>query len=317
MSQKSLSLVLVLFAFACSGIVRGAMHAPSDAGDAADIASDPVADTGTPDAPADLAPDPEAVAPVDAQDQVEARDGEDLEEAGDPMTDADTAEAIPDVPQDEATASPVCPNGVCEPGENFKTCFEDCHCGDGKCQVEEGETMKSCPEDCCECGDCECNPMDCGETAEKCPVDCAFSCGDHVMSPGESPRCCVLDACWTGVGSGCGDGMCMGPQCGEDPDLCPQDCSTTACGNKECDIGENPFICPEDCLYKVCGNGSCEPPAESVDLCPIDCTPGCGDCTCGTGENFIACPMDCGSYGDGVCSPCLNENAENSPKDCS
>ncbi|MBU2640055.1 MAG: hypothetical protein KKG75_05135, partial [Nanoarchaeota archaeon] len=39
-----------------------------------------------------------------------------------------------------------CGNGICNPGEDFITCPEDCRCGNNKCDLDESET--SCPEDC-------------------------------------------------------------------------------------------------------------------------------------------------------------------------
>ena len=268
------------------------------------------ADVG--DVPADLdSPEPAPDAPADGSGDDATVDVPDL---------ADPAEDVPsevtvDLNPDEGVAPSECGNSICEKGETAKNCFEDCHCGDGICQPDSGENSKNCKDDCCICGDCLCNTMDCGEKLENCPSDCS-TCGDHLMSPGESPKCCPLDACWTGGGSGCGDGICMGPMCGEDPQSCPQDCSTTACGNQTCEKGENPFVCAEDCLVKVCGNGSCEPPDEDPLKCPNDCGPSCGDCECKDGENFVSCPVDCGYCGDGICSHCLDETVQNCPKDC-
>jgi hypothetical protein len=67
----------------------------------------------------------------------------------------------------------LCGNGVCEPGEDMKSCPKDCPvgpvCGNGVCEV--GEDMKSCPKDCtgpvCGNGVCEV-----GEDMKSCPKDC-------------------------------------------------------------------------------------------------------------------------------------------------
>ena len=44
----------------------------------------------------------------------------------------------------------MCGNGICEEGEDYINCPEDCPappvCGNGIC--EEGETEENCPEDC-------------------------------------------------------------------------------------------------------------------------------------------------------------------------
>lgn len=51
----------------------------------------------------------------------------------------------------ETGNGPVCGNGICETGETYENCPEDCDedgpiCGNGIC--EEGETVQNCPEDC-------------------------------------------------------------------------------------------------------------------------------------------------------------------------
>jgi hypothetical protein len=223
---------------------------------------------------------------------------------------ADTADAPPppDVP-DLADVPPIPdtpPDLPPDPGTPD-------HCGNGFCEKELGEKASNCPADCCECGDCKCNLLDCGEDVNTCPTDCE-GCGDKVIKPGESPICCPLDACYTGEGSGCGDGICMGPQCDEDPVKCPSDCGL-ACGNGTCDKGENPSLCPDDCQKNACGNGTCDF-NESPQGCPEDCKPSCGNCACDGGEDYMTCPVDCGYCGDGICSQCVKESKETCPRDC-
>jgi hypothetical protein len=294
--------VTVLFGLGCLPDVEERIPDVSEEGDdLGDLALDVAFDEG-----------PEAeTPPVDTV--PEGIDSADL--TLDESAEADGDETGVDLPAEEVPA-PVCPNGVCEPGENDTTCHDDCHCGNGVCDVDKNENTKNCPDDCCDHRDCICDTMDCGETVETNPHDCS-ACGDHVMSPGENPACCPLDACWSGGGSGCGDGVCMGELCDESSETCPQDC-TGACGNGTCDKGENPQSCSEDCLHKVCGNGECEPPDEDPVKCAMDCTPvpSCGDCICSGGETFWNCPVDCGYCGDGICSQCLKESLENCPKDC-
>jgi len=42
----------------------------------------------------------------------------------------------------------ICGNGICEVGENWANCIQDCHCGDRICQPEFGEDVLTCPYDC-------------------------------------------------------------------------------------------------------------------------------------------------------------------------
>ena len=150
------------------------------------------------------------------------------------------------------------------------------------------------------CGDGLCNTV-CGESLKTCAVDC-HKCNDGVCDPGEGPASCPQDCCGF-----CGDGKCVGYQCGEDkkdgPSFCPLDCGT-ACGNGKCDKGENPGNCAADCQVQVCGNHVCEPGDGGPTACPEDCGTACGNCVCDKGEDFATCPNDCGYCGDGTCSLC-------------
>lgn len=158
----------------------------------------------------------------------------------------------------------------------------------------------------CTCGDGNCAAA-CGETLTTCSSDCKI-CGDKVCSPGEGPKDCKVDCC-----GACGDGVCKGYDCGEDPTTCFTDCGG-ACGNKVCDKGENPSNCKEDCAFKACGNGTCEPEDGGPSNCPSDCKQGCGNCVCDKGEDWTNCPVDCGYCGDGYCSGC--KSAGETPITC-
>ena len=165
-----------------------------------------------------------------------------------------------------------------------------------------------------DCGDGLCAD-ECAETSANCPVDCHI-CPDGVCQPGESPKTCASDCCGS-----CGDGKCVGYECGEDkvggPKHCPADCGT-ACGNQLCDKGESPSTCAADCAKQVGGNHVCEPGDGGPMKCPQDCAPSCGNCTCEKGESPGECPLDCGFCGDEICSLCagLSESPAKCAVDC-
>ena len=166
------------------------------------------------------------------------------------------------------------------------------------------------------CGNDECEAR-LGEDLESCPLDCA-ACGDGTCSPAEGPIECPVDCCGGGEGgAGCGDGLCVGYACGEDPATCPVDCGT-ACGDGVCERGESPEVCVPDCKRFVFGIGVCEPTDGGPETCPEDCGAACGDCACEPGEDFVSCPIDCGFCGDGVCTMCAHvaEDPERCPADC-
>ena len=198
-------------------------------------------------------------------------------------------------------------------------CETATHCGDGICDKQCAEDLpgeEGCAADCCLCGDGACNTDLCGEAWKDgmwtCALDCA-ECGNETCDPGEGPVKCAVDCC-----GACGDGHCVGTQCGEDPQSCPQDCEKFACGNGLCEPVENPITCLEDCEPYACGNGTCEP-GETPEACPDDCSFGCGDCVCEGDETYLVCPADCGYCGDGYCianCPEFPESPENCYTDC-
>jgi hypothetical protein len=183
----------------------------------------------------------------------------------------------------DASADAVTDPGVSDPG------------GDGPAANDPGADLPQgelAPQDTTgdaapRCGDGVCRP-DLGESVASCPGDCSV-CGDRVCSPGEAPQVCPEDCCAVqGAGAGCGDGLCIGYGCGENPESCPQDCGT-ACGDGICDRGESP------------------------EACPVDCAAACGDCLCEGGESFVDCPVDCG--GGSSCRP-LPSGGEEGPRFC-
>ncbi|MBN1283802.1 MAG: hypothetical protein JXB47_00225 [Anaerolineae bacterium] len=140
-----------------------------------------------------------------------------------------------------ATPLPVCPNALCEAGENAFICPSDCQtCGDGICNgAEDGVTC-----------------------AADCPATCPGPGGDGVCDPNENFTCPSEAGC----GPNCGNGICND---GETNATCPADCPAT-CGNLVCDVGEAPGTCPTDC--SLCGDGLCTG-AETHASCPADCLP--------------------------------------------
>ena len=202
-----------------------------------------------------------------------------------------------------SSGGPICPNGVCEPGESFGNCPQDCAgCGDGQCA---GETCDDCPQDCgqCACGDQDCNGF---ETCESCPGDCG-------ACPPEAT--CPHTVCFVGEalnGTDCHD-TCVTEVCAQDPSCCEgngggwddscQALQATLCG------------VPDPCMVAVCaqipsccedtaggsggaGGGVTTIPAWTqacVDaakmLCGTQCN--CQHSVCGTGGDL-----------DPSCNPC-------------
>ena len=115
----------------------------------------------------------------------------------------------------------VCPNKVCEKGENCQICPADCgQCtgnNDGMCT--DPENAINDPDE-CSCGNTSC---DVDENCETCPADCgdcqyANGTSDGFCQPsfGENPKNAPKDC-------GCGDGICMPPD-GENSMTCRADC---------------------------------------------------------------------------------------------
>lgn len=135
-----------------------------------------------------------------------------------------------------------CGNGVCEPGEMYKSsigrivCPRDCSCGNGYCETNKGEFYSatsaagSCNAD-CQCGNGTCDlqaPYE--ESYYSCPGDC--HCGNNICEDGYEetayPLSCPQDC-------KCGDNICSP---GETSSSCSQDCSAGCNKNNICDIGE-------------------------------------------------------------------------------
>jgi len=90
-----------------------------------------------------------------------------------------------------------CGNGICdlEDGENADNCNLDCKCNlDGHCDA--GETVNSCPLD-CTCGNYVCD-VDLGENVANCPHDCDCN-ANYMCDPWEDKNNCPMDNCADGV----------------------------------------------------------------------------------------------------------------------
>ena len=164
-------------------------------------------------------------------------------------------------------------------------------CGDGNCDIADGEDSLICPEDCSEgssyCGDGNCDP---DEDCNSCDIDCGIcpsACGDGNCDPDEDCNSCDID-------------------CG----ICPP-----ACGDGNCDPGEDSDTCSIDCpVQGLCGNGVCNLPDEDCTTCAIDC----GACPPICGNGTIEPPEVCDDGnvidGDGCSAACdLEEGISNSP----
>lgn len=149
------------------------------------------------------------------------------------------------------TQESCCWNGMCEEGETFETCPEDCpepYCGNGVCDGD--ETPCSCGQDClgdgnaC-CVDSDCPPLNCGPC-------CVLTCVEYqcASEPTWLKDCCFNNSC----------------EPGESSANCPVDCS---CGNGTCDAGEDTVNCDQDC----------DKPANVDPSCSLENPISCGTAT--------------------------------------
>ena len=197
----------------------------------------------------------------------------------------------------------VCPDGICNDGENAVECAEDCpnsQCGNEVCEpITEDEN--NC-DDCegLQCGNGECQ-TDIGENTGNCPSDCNMPvCPNGECETGENFDNCRDDC----PAPYCGNNAC---ETGETHDSCSEDC-VVGCPDGTCDRNtEDYFTCPQDCLTNICGDGTCEFPLETYDNCDEDCVDTCGDGVCnGATEDRNSCPTDC----DILCGNGIQEDGQ-------
>jgi hypothetical protein len=206
-----------------------------------------------------------------------------------------------------------CWNGECEEGETPEDCPEDCLspiCGNGL--VEPGE----------ECDDGNTTGGDgCGET---CLLD-GNVCGNGACDKDENPCNCEEDCPLSLDGACCTDTDCPQPKCGP---CCVAQCIDYQCSepiwlddccwNDECEEGETPENCPQDCQPTDCipeGAAQCDYEDWTLECCfgllPLSMIPVDEDGQCGIA---LPCGFVCTKCGDGDCG--LGENHCNCEKDC-
>ena len=236
----------------------------------------------------------------------------------------------------------ACGNGVCDVGEQFTTCPQDCEepaCGNNQCEPE--ENANNCDEDCDPlCGN---GAVELGEVCDDgnnsngdgCAADCGSdeSCGNGITDAGEvcddgnsvdgdgcSADCHTLETCGDGAldpGEVCDDGNNV------DGDGCAADCaSDESCGNGITDTGEvcddgnniNGDGCSADCQsQESCGDAVLDP-GEGCDdgnaANDDDCLSTCQTATCGDGHIWIwmeECDDGNSVDGDGCSAGCTLE----------
>jgi len=143
------------------------------------------------------------------------------------------------------TCAPLCnADGVCDLGEDCRTCESDCvsgtsyfaTCGNGVCEIGGGENCLNCSNDCnAAAGGCCGLDTDCSNAA---CTDRDTSCTNGSSN--------VVQYC-------CGDGYCAGD---ERFGNCGVDCPAAYCGNGTCDPGEDCRSCSADCNGKLTGKPS-------------------------------------------------------------
>ncbi len=256
-------------------------------GNAVDTGSGGKADSAAKDASAEANSTPDAavgtdsaVADVDAAKPVDAK--------------ADTT-PTPDVGADPA----ICGNAVCEAGETWATCSQDCEA----------------PADVC--GDGLCTP---GENQVACPVDCDADFAGVVACLGNKCKallqaCLAETGCVTTLGNGipclanCMDDQCL-QTCIDSQSFNSNAKALAACGFK---------ACAKAAPGAICGDGKCDA-TESAQTCAVDCGaapvgPMCADGTCDANESAKTCPMDCDAKGKAAWQ-CSQQKCPKETEDC-
>lgn len=203
----------------------------------------------------------------------------------------------------EIVGSPVNLNGV---GADF---FEyqlvgapDGYCGDAECRGS--ETPSSCASDCL-----------CSAGVARCQSGTLFTCHTDQRTEHRFP---------------CGDGFCVGAQCG----VCGHQCGlvgSSACENgyvRSCGADANG--CREWGAWSPCGTGVCSASAQSCGACIDECSLGATECSggairtcltgssgCATWSTWSSCPGTCAPSGDACNVPsCTADGQCPAPQHC-
>ncbi len=116
----------------------------------------------------------------------------------------------------------TCANAICEGGESYQSCPQDCSpsdaidavCGDGACK--RGEDANLCPADCTiikpNCGN---NICDDDETQISCSADCGTASVTNNTTSVETGKCSYNSDC-TGYRQICSSGQCIDVECTTD-----------------------------------------------------------------------------------------------------
>jgi hypothetical protein len=256
-----------------------------------------------------------------------------------------------EIPDCEETTEPGCGDGKCGPGENPKTCPQDCdntivdpmtclgeHCGDllaacegapacfsiiGCMQGCDLDTEEECLEECVSEDDPDAQSMfwetyDCGEKHD-CFGGEPDSCGNGKCEPGENPDNCFQDC----SDAPPGPGPCLEAQCGPESSACQGDAACA--GIIACMNGCQSEECQYTCILDAGEQGA------NKFIAMIECgdvhgcfegggggEPECGNGVCEQGESGFNCPEDCkggeDQCGNGKCES--SEDPNNCPEDC-
>lgn len=215
----------------------------------------------------------------------------------------------PQCPTQEPTH--VCGNGICETGEDYTTCHDDCpsptfDCGNNVCDA--GESFRNCPEDCPEepgyCGDGVC---DSNEDKSSCPKDCRELYKDCKMLWWFDDR---SDSC--NYKEFCGAYMYESLHTFDIKDECERKYSEVHGG---C-IYIEPTSCPDNRIPTPVYEGDCISGYECREKeCPTYPEPVCErGYTVSGGKDEYGCQRPRTCCGNSICEG--NENQRNCDKDC-